>query len=442
MKMPPPFRNGMYAAYSAARSRMLSDSTPGRAPPAASAAFAAAPVSLRSAIAQPKQSPVIDQQRLGDEARHQRMREQRTLSQQRPMIAKERHRRHPARERRRAHARVGILPHARAGSDAREVDGPRDQPIDRPREARATLVLAGRVDACGEARRRQPLRIRQRGDPRAPLVLHGGIGVRQRRERRAAACASARSGSATPCATSHDRASASVGSGAASLRQRETIVGARRAGRSDDENQIRAGRRLLERLEQRIRRSRIHPLGRRDHGDLRALAMARELREVDQRAHAVDRESGRRPRVSPVSVIGLQELEAHEIRMLRPRSRSGSRGRRRTRGRPRAASRTAAPARDRARARACRSRAVRGSAARARESRGARASCAGRCVCHGSSGNQGSRAAVASSSVRSIVAPRAASASRCASSTARTSASGRVLSITRKRRGSSRARSR
>ena len=31
MKMPPPRRNGMYAAYSAARSRMLSDSTPGRA---------------------------------------------------------------------------------------------------------------------------------------------------------------------------------------------------------------------------------------------------------------------------------------------------------------------------------------------------------------------------------------------------------------------------
>jgi hypothetical protein len=32
MKMPPPLRNGMYAAYSAARSRMLSESTPGRAP--------------------------------------------------------------------------------------------------------------------------------------------------------------------------------------------------------------------------------------------------------------------------------------------------------------------------------------------------------------------------------------------------------------------------
>src|SRR6185437_5300187 len=31
MKMPPPFRNGMYAAYSAAFSRMLSESTPGRA---------------------------------------------------------------------------------------------------------------------------------------------------------------------------------------------------------------------------------------------------------------------------------------------------------------------------------------------------------------------------------------------------------------------------
>ena len=30
MKMPPPLRNGMYAAYSAAFSRMLSDSTPGR----------------------------------------------------------------------------------------------------------------------------------------------------------------------------------------------------------------------------------------------------------------------------------------------------------------------------------------------------------------------------------------------------------------------------
>ena len=59
---------------------MLSDSTPGRATLAASAALAAEPPGLFSAIVT-EQGPVLDQQRLGDEPRLQRMREQRALPQ-------------------------------------------------------------------------------------------------------------------------------------------------------------------------------------------------------------------------------------------------------------------------------------------------------------------------------------------------------------------------
>src|SRR5213078_3571920 len=54
MKMPPPLRNGIYAAYSAAFSRMLSERTPGRA---VVAAAAPAPVPLGPAIVVSRKGP-------------------------------------------------------------------------------------------------------------------------------------------------------------------------------------------------------------------------------------------------------------------------------------------------------------------------------------------------------------------------------------------------
>src|SRR6186713_1895404 len=142
MKMPPPLRNGMYAAYSAAFSRMLSERTPGRATPALGAV-------LGSAMSG-EQRPVLGQQRLGDEPRLQRMRDPGTLEEDRSMIAAKGDPRHPGRQggERGLPRRQALGPAARG--DARQVGGPRDQRVEPRREPRLALVLAGRVDARAE----------------------------------------------------------------------------------------------------------------------------------------------------------------------------------------------------------------------------------------------------------------------------------------------------
>ena len=54
-----------------------------------------------------------------------------------------------------------------------------------------------------------------------------------------------------------------------------------------DEQKIGAGRRLLKAFQQRIRRARIQGLGRVDHNDLGAAAMARQVHELRERPHLV-----------------------------------------------------------------------------------------------------------------------------------------------------------
>src|SRR5437879_2318070 len=125
--MPPPRRNGMYAAYSAARSRMLSDSTPGRA----SWAPAAVAAGILSAIirSSPKQLLIFKQQRFGDEARLQRVRDLRALLQQRAMITKQRQRRHHGRKWSERRGIVAVLERRSTGLRGREIGAPRSEPV-------------------------------------------------------------------------------------------------------------------------------------------------------------------------------------------------------------------------------------------------------------------------------------------------------------------------
>ena len=75
------------------------------------------------------------------------MRQHRALPQQRPMIAKQRDRRHLRGQTLQRRRGVGILPRRVAGRDAREIRGPGDQPVERMGEPRLALVLAAGVDA-------------------------------------------------------------------------------------------------------------------------------------------------------------------------------------------------------------------------------------------------------------------------------------------------------
>ena len=98
----------------------------------------------------PEQGPVIDQHRLGHEPRRQRMAEQRPLPQQRAMIAKRGERRQPSRELPERSREVGVAPRRGSGGHARQVAGPREQPVDQAGKARAALVTRAGVDARSE----------------------------------------------------------------------------------------------------------------------------------------------------------------------------------------------------------------------------------------------------------------------------------------------------
>ena len=219
---------------------------------------------------------------------------------QRPMIAKQRDRRHPPRERRERTARIGILPRGAARGDAREVGGPRHQPIDRAREPRA----------CA-----RPCRPRRRARRAAAATSRRGSASAASHARRsvlatpASACDSAASG-APPACGEHElglghalrreprarlRSASAAAPRAAGSATRSSA--ARRPGESDTRIRYVPARRLLERLQERVGRRRIHALGRRDDGDLRALAMARELRR-SRSARGRDRPRSCRPACS------------------------------------------------------------------------------------------------------------------------------------------------
>src|ERR1700716_990505 len=131
MKIPPPLRKGMYAAYSAAFSRMWSESTPGRETVAGPEPPLERSVAMLIHLTFGEQLAVLDQQRLGDPSRLQRMGKQRTLSEQLLIIAEKGHQCPPPREPRQGVAVIGVEGGRSSRRHRCEVRGPGQQPIDR-----------------------------------------------------------------------------------------------------------------------------------------------------------------------------------------------------------------------------------------------------------------------------------------------------------------------
>src|ERR1700687_6067205 len=98
MKMPPPLRKGMYAAYSAAFSRMLSESTPGRETVAGPEPPLERSVAMLIHLTVGDQLRVFDHHRFGHPSRLQRVGKQRTLSEQLSIITEQSPQCHPPRE--------------------------------------------------------------------------------------------------------------------------------------------------------------------------------------------------------------------------------------------------------------------------------------------------------------------------------------------------------
>ena len=281
---------------------------------------------------------------------------------------------------------------------------------------------------------------RKRRDPRAALLLHRRVRVRQRRKRRAAGLRERELGFRDAL-----RDQPRLRLGRRRPRRRELPAprhdGRRKpSGRFRHEKQVSARRRLFEGLEQRVGRRWIHPVGRRDDGDLRPLAMTRELGKVDQRADAVDGDlvDGLQ---EPGVGVGLQQFEAHQIRMRaghRVTTAGADTAAKTVRPRRLAKERLREPERERMLADAARAM----DQQRMRERVALRQELRQRHCLPREQRKPRQRD-------RNVVVvgarhrhPRAVSAVRCASSVARTSASGRVLSTTRKRCGSACARSR
>ena len=148
--------------------------------------------------------------------------------------------------------------------DARQVGAPGEQPVDRRGEAILARVARPRVDARSQCRHGQRLRRGERRHPRGALALIAGIGERACGQRRAAClrehavCLAARPARRATRALRRWWAAArrSTGSGCDRRRQAARLM--------RYEHEERAGRRLLERLQQRVRGGRVHPLGRID----------------------------------------------------------------------------------------------------------------------------------------------------------------------------------
>ena len=246
------------------------------------------------------------------------------------------------------------------------------------------------------------------------------------------ACASTAAGEATPCPASH--CSASAGSGM--RRRKPPAAAAQRGGHPPglvrDEDQVRPGRRLLERLQERVGGRGVHRFRRRDHRDLGAPAVARQVRPVGQPADALDADFGDG---LGFLVLRLEEFEQRKVGMLARRHESAARAR--AAAKPVVARRFAQQAareveRERALAHAARARdqqRVRPRRARAERVR------RGRALPRQQFGPRRGDG-------REVVVGHQRSAARMPASSARTSATGRDESTTRMRCGSAAARSR
>src|ERR1700676_4504961 len=153
MKMPPPLRKGMYAAYSAAFSRMLSESTPGRDTVAGPEPPLERSVAMLIHLTFGEQLAVFDQQRFGDPSRLQRMRNERALFEQLLIIAEEGHPCHPPGESGQGVPVVGVERRRRSRRHRCEVRGPGQQPVHRVGELSLALVLRCAVKARPERQR-------------------------------------------------------------------------------------------------------------------------------------------------------------------------------------------------------------------------------------------------------------------------------------------------
>ncbi len=274
------------------------------------------------------------------------MRGERALLDQRSMIAKERGRRHPL-----CQSPSTLAPH-RGSVAARRPQRLAQDPRSRRsasrslgRDASSRSSLPPDFHARRERRRRQPVGIGECRHPRSPLRLPGGIGSEKRDERRARGFREHEGGLRHAL---RRKPSAGV-VGARHWRRKSAAARHDRGGKScrliGHEDQKGTGRGLLERLQQRVGRSRVHALGRRDDGDLRTLAVARELDEVDQRAYAFDRDRLGGRQFAALFVDRCRARAAADPDAGR-RSRTGNPGRRRIRGRRGVEFRRAAPARD------------------------------------------------------------------------------------------------
>src|SRR4051794_15535011 len=111
------------------------------------------------------------------------MRDERSLTGHRFMIAKKRKGRHPLRKGGKRGRVARIEPRASTSSDGREVCGPGQYPVHELTEARFAHILGRRIDARAERDRRQLLGLRERLDDRRALTLHLDIGKLEREKR-------------------------------------------------------------------------------------------------------------------------------------------------------------------------------------------------------------------------------------------------------------------
>ena len=161
---------------------------------------------------------------------------------------------------------------------AHEVVDPGLHPVDGALERRA-------VDALGERERIGARRARELGQDARRSWASSGCGELAREQRRAAGARRAPlRGSATPFGLRARRAPRRArGIGSASMRQRLRMVASRRAGWSLTSTISVRGRRLLERLQQRVGGRRMQRLGGMDQQHAEARAMRGERDEVGLR---------------------------------------------------------------------------------------------------------------------------------------------------------------
>ena len=179
--------------------------------------------------------------------------------------------------------------------------------VNRPPEAIVITLNDGPFRHLHVARRCE------RPDPRRALCLIAGVGQRNGCKR----CAAGLRQHAVRIADPLPGEPRGTFCGAGLRRCDDLTATANRRGQAPrlvrHEQQERAGRRFLERLQQRVRGGSIHPLGRIDDADLGPAAMARQLRPAGQRADFVDDDPFDRLH----HVVGdVDRLDDAQVRML------------------------------------------------------------------------------------------------------------------------------